>query len=358
MNRTNLKALDEEALNEFVASQGLPSYRAGQLMHWIYDKRARELDEITVLSKDLRARLSRVAYIGNLELLEEKSSSDGTIKYLFKLEDGETVESVLIPDEPDGAGDRGRLTLCVSSQAGCAMGCTFCLTGRVGLKRDLMAHEITDQIISVERAIAPGPPGLPGPPRRVTNVVFMGMGEPLRNLEEVCKSLKLITGPMGISRQRVTVSTAGVAPAILELAQKAPGVNLAVSLNAATDDVRSRIMPLNRRYPIRELFDALRRYPMPKRSRVTFEYVLLKGVNDSIEDARALVHLVKSVPSKVNLISFNEHEGCEYRRPTREAVRKFQETLARGGVPVFIRKSMGADILAACGQLMAGYGDK
>lgn len=345
----NLKELDEGELREFVASEGLPAYRAGQITHWIYEKRARDISEITVLSRDLRKSLSKKAYISNLELLDERGSADGARKFLFRLQDGVKIESVLIPDMPEDTDEKERLTLCVSSQAGCAMRCVFCLTGSVGLKRNLRAFEIVDQVISVQRLINPG---------RVTNVVFMGMGEPLMNLDEVAEAIKRMTGPMGISKRKVTVSTVGIAPAILELARKAPPVNLAVSLNAVTDRVRSRIMPVNKKYPIKELFEALGRYPLPKRSRITFEYVLLKGVNDSPEDASKLSALLRRVPSKVNLIPFNEHEGCEYERPSDDAVLRFQEVLAAKGVSAFIRKSMGADILAACGQLRAGYGDK
>lgn len=340
MGRINLKEMSVGELSRFLMVRGLPAYRAGQLLKWIYEKRAESIDEITVFSKNLRAELGKAAYISNLMLMERLLSWDGTEKFLFGLGDGETVESVLIPDD-------GRLTLCVSSQVGCAMGCGFCRTGMDGLRRNLKAHEIVDQLISSGRLVSP---------RRITNIVFMGMGEPLRNFDEVCESLRRITGLMRISKRRITLSTSGVVPAISSLPGMAPLVNLAVSLNAATDKVRDRIMPVNRKYPLRDLLAACRKYSVGKRRRITFEYVMMVGVNDSIDDARRLVPLLRGIPSKVNLIPLNPFDGCGFEPSPEDRVLAFQEVLMQAGLTALIRKSKGQDILASCGQLRRGRG--
>lgn len=319
---------------------GLPSYRAKQLLHWMYIKYAQSIEEITEFSKDLRERLSGIAYISRSLLIKRQVSIDGTEKFLFGLEDGEGIESVLIP-EPD------RLTLCISSQVGCAMGCMFCLTGKLGLRRNLKAYEIVDQVIAAGRIILP---------RRITNVVLMGMGEPLANFNEVVEALWRMTEIMKLSKRRITLSTAGIAPKIIELGEKAPHVNLAVSLNATTDEIRDRIMPVNKRYPLKVLLDACRRFPLEPRRRVTFEYVMLDGINDSIDDAKRLIKLLRGIPCKVNLIPFNPFEGCLFRRPSDEVILTFQRVLLDGNVTALIRKSRGQDILAACGQLKTGYG--
>lgn len=337
MTRLNLKTLSKLELESFIKKAGLPAFRAKQLLHWIYERYACSLQEITELSKDLRETLSEKSYVSNLELLNRQISRDGTEKFLFGLEDGESIESVLIPDEE-------RLTLCISSQVGCAMGCRFCLTGTMGLKRNLQPHEIADQVISANRLIAP---------RKITNIVFMGMGEPLANFDNVVEALWKITQLIKISRTRITLSTSGIAPKILELATRTPQVNLAVSLNAVTDDTRDYIMPVNRTYPIRTLLDACRKYPLPARKRITFEYVLLGGVNDSPEDAARLVRLLKGIPSKVNLIPFNPFAGSEFERPEEKRVIIFQDILIGSNMTALIRKSKGRDILAACGQLKA-----
>ncbi len=338
----DLKALSQEEVYSFAAEHGLPKYRAGQLLHWIYERYVVNLQEITEFSKTLRSELARTAVISNLELAARQKSRDGTEKFLFSLEDGQTIESVLIPD-------KDRLTLCISSQAGCAMGCSFCLTGDIGLIRNLKAHEIVDQIIAVNRQIAP---------RRITNIVLMGMGEPLANFDEVVEALWRITGLMGISKRRITLSTSGLVPKMLELPQKAPDVNLAVSLNATTDEVRSRIMPINKTYPIRELMNACRRYPLKPRRRITFEYVLIGGVNDTQADAQRLVKLLRGIPCKVNLIPYNPDDQSSMKRPSEETVLAFQKTIADSNITVLIRESKGQDILAACGQLKARCGEK
>lgn len=351
MQRVNLKAVTKQELELFVHELGQPSFRAKQLLHWIYERHAASAQGMTELSKGLRQQLSEKAYISNLELLNRQTSKDGADKFLFGMEDGENIESVLIPD-------RERLTLCISSQVGCAMGCKFCLTGKMRFKRSLRAHEIVDQIISVSRLIAPRP--LPNGRKGevITNIVLMGMGEPLANFENVVDALWRMKDLMRISPGRITLSTSGIAPKILELSKKAPMVNLAISLNATTDKVRDYIMPVNKKYPVKILLDACRKFPLSPRRRITFEYVLLKGLNDSPEDAGRLIKLLRGIPSKVNLIPFNPFKGSEFKRPDDDRVLEFQDILIDAHMTAIIRKSKGQDILAACGQLKAGYGDE
>jgi 23S rRNA (adenine2503-C2)-methyltransferase len=338
--RVNLKALSKDGLLRFAREACLPRYRADQLIHWMYERYASDVAEITEFSKTLRTSLEGMAYIGGLKLVSRLSAHDGTEKFLFSLEDGNTIESVLIPD-------RDRLTLCVSSQAGCAMGCRFCLTGELGFIRDLKAHEIVDQVLSVNRMLRPG--------RKVTNIVLMGMGEPLANFDEVVEALWRISLFVGISKRKITLSTAGLVPCMAAFAEKAPEVNLAVSLNAASDSVRNEIMPVNRRYPLVSLLDACRSYPLSPRRRITFEYVLIDGVNDSGGDARGLVKILRGIRCKVNLIPLNPHDGSDLKRPRDERVRAFQNILTGSNMTALIRESKGQDIRAACGQLKAGY---
>ncbi|MDA8082145.1 MAG: 23S rRNA (adenine(2503)-C(2))-methyltransferase RlmN [Nitrospiraceae bacterium] len=339
--RVNLKALSREDLFRFILERGLPRFRAEQLLHWVYERYVADISGVTEFSKKLRDDLGAVAYLSCPEVAQRLTSRDGTEKFLFRLEDGETIESVLIPDDK-------RLTLCISSQAGCAMGCEFCLTGSHGLKRNLQAYEIVDQVLSVNRMIRMTEKG-----RGVTNIVLMGMGEPLANLDAVAEALRRITGLLGISKRRITLSTSGLAPKLAELASKAPDVNLAVSLNASTDEVRSRIMPVNRKYPLRTLLDACRKFPLGPMRRITFEYVLIGGLNDSESDARRLVGLVKGIRCKINLIPFNPHPGSAFTRPSEERVLAFQKVLVKHDLAALIRESKGQDILAACGQLRA-----
>ncbi|HXX58253.1 MAG TPA: 23S rRNA (adenine(2503)-C(2))-methyltransferase RlmN [Thermodesulfovibrionales bacterium] len=339
MPKTNLKAFSGQELESLFREWDLPAFRARQFLHWIYERHAVSIEGITEFSKDLREKLAEKAYVSNLALLEKRIADDGTEKFLFGLEDGESVESVLIPDD-------NRLTLCISSQVGCAMRCRFCITGKLGLRRNLRAFEIVDQIISANRLISP---------RRITNVVLMGMGEPLANFDEVVQALWRIREHLKISKRRITLSTAGIVAGIRELPERAPRINLAISLNATTDAVRQRIMPVAKANPITALLDACRRFPLQRGRRITFEYVLLKGVNDTSEDAKRLTALLKGIPAKVNLIPFNPHEGSEFQRPDDERVFSFQAILMAGNLTAFVRKSKGADILAACGQLKAGY---
>ena len=339
MEKIDLKSLSKDDVESFIKDAGLPSFRSRQILHWIYERYAQSLEEMTELSKKLREELAERAYISNLTLLNRMTSHDGTEKFLFGLEDGETIESVLIPDEE-------RLTLCISSQVGCAMGCVFCLTGKSGLKRNLGPHEIIDQVISVNRMILP---------RRITNIVLMGMGEPLANFDNVVEALRRMTGVMVISPRRITLSTAGIVPRIAELGQLGLKVNLAISLNATTDSVRDVIMPINKTYPIKAVLDTCRKLPLQQTRKITFEYVMLKDINDSTADAKRLVRLLHGIQSKINLIPFNPYSDCEYERPDDIAVLRFQEIMAKAEVTVIIRKSKGWDILAACGQLKARY---
>ncbi len=335
--KENLMLLDEAGLASLVESLGMPRYRSAQIGRWVYADGLTSFDGMTNLSKKDREMLAEKAEIRPPELIERLVSTDGTEKYLFELDDGERIESVMIPDEK-------RVTLCISSQAGCALGCRFCLTGAGGFRRNLAPHEITGQVFLAKRLAVP---------RELTNFVLMGMGEPLMNTENVLDALgRLTSGAMfGISPRRITLSTAGVVPEIAKLGESGVGVNLAVSLNAATDEVRDVIMPINRKYPIRELIRALKEYPLEPRRRITIEYVLLSGVNDAITDARALAKLLRGLKCKINLIPFNEHPGSDYRAPDEYAVLAFQQVLHDKGYTAFIRQSRGADILAACGQL-------
>ena len=339
MTKLNLKALDKAGISRFVESLGLPRYRADQLIRRLYKKYAVAIDEITEFSKELRNLLRDVAYVSNIELVKQVNSKDKTRKFLFSLEDKQQIESVLIPDED-------RFTLCISSQVGCAMGCLFCQTARCGLVRNLKSHEIVDQIIAVNRIINPA---------KVTNIVLMGMGEPLANFDEVVDALWRIVEFLGISKRKITLSTAGIVPNIFLLPQKAPEINLAISLNATTDEVRNEIMPVNKRYPIKSLIDACKKYPLQPGRRITFEYVMINGKNDSHEDAYRLVKLLSGIRCKVNLIPINPYPGCELKRSPDEKIIAFQKILLKNNLRAFIRESRGQDILAACGQLRAGY---
>ena len=336
--RINLKQIGNQALEALLEDLRMPRYRRVQILQWIYQKGVTAFEDMSNLSRGDRAALAQVAEIPALALAHHQVSRDGTEKFLFRLRDGLGVESVLIPDGR-------RLTLCVSTQVGCAMGCRFCLTGVGGLKRHLEAHEIVDQVLQVQRHLPRG--------RRITHLVYMGMGEPLDNLDQVILSLQHLTDPLrlGYSAGRITVSTVGLPLAMARLGEAGLGVNLAVSLNAASDATRNRIMPINRRHGIASLLAACQRYPLKPRQRLTVAYVLLEGVNDSREEARRLIRLLRGIRCKVNLIPFNPYPGSVFRRPDPEAVAAFQKTLRAANLDVFLRVPRGEDILAACGQL-------
>ncbi|MBI1910604.1 MAG: 23S rRNA (adenine(2503)-C(2))-methyltransferase RlmN [Deltaproteobacteria bacterium] len=337
----NLRDLSYEDLLAEVAELGEKPYRAEQLYGWIFHKNATEIDQMTDISKVLRERLKGEYYIKGIETLDVKTSPDGTRKFLSGLEDGCRIESVLIPEDD-------RLTLCVSSQAGCALGCQFCMTGMSGFVRNLRLSELTGQVFSAMSLLNEG--------ERITNIVLMGMGEPLANYDNVVKFLKILSDGKGFnfSHNKITVSTAGLVPAIRKFGYDSK-VNLAVSLNATTDEVRSRIMPINKKYPIDELLSALRAYPLHGKKYITIEYVLIKNVNDSIEDANRLIKILRGVECKINLIAFNPYPGTKFQRPEEQRVNYFHKIISDAGYVVIVRASKGREIQAACGQLKGAY---
>jgi 23S rRNA (adenine2503-C2)-methyltransferase len=347
--RINLLDLDESGLRDFFASIGEKPYRAEQILRWVYHRQELDFEAMTDLGKALRQKLAEVAELRTPRIVSEQVSVDGTVKWLMGLPGGNAVETVFIP-EP------GRGTLCVSSQVGCALNCTFCSTGAQGFARNLTTAEIIGQVWLAARALGHERNG----ERRITNVVMMGMGEPLLNFAAVIPALNLMRADLGfgLASRRVTVSTAGLVPGILEL-KDAVDVALAVSLHAPTDEVREQIVPLNRKYPIAELMDTCRAYLDGQRKRtVTFEYTLLDGVNDSPEQARQLVRLLRKLPSKLNLIPFNPFPGTRYRCSPPERIAAFQNIVREGGLIATVRKTRGDDIDAACGQLAGDFRDR
>lgn len=365
--RPDLASLSREALCRFVVEVlGEKRFRANQLWRWMHQRGARSFEEMTDISKELRKKLNETARIGGLRLVGIFPSSDATRKLVLETWDGHRVESVLIPsltgggesEEPEEADveptlyakaegfsgkKRPRLTVCFSIQVGCAMDCGFCYTASLGLARNLSAAEIVDQIHHAKRVLEG---------QEITNLVAMGMGEPLANLPNLLVALEALTSPdgLGFGARRITVSTVGLVPQMKKLGA-ASRVNLAVSLSATTDELRDKIMPINRRYPLAELLAACREYPLPRGRRITFEYVLLAGVNDSLSDARRLGRLLRGIPCKINLLPLNEHQKTVFRRPADEVVLAFQEELLRQGYATSVRISRGRDVTAACGQL-------
>lgn len=323
---------------------GEKRFRAEQIFRWLHDKGARSFDEMTNLSGRLRARLSEVARVGGLSLDDVKVAKDGTRKLLLRRTDGERIESVIIPMED-------RITLCVSSQVGCKIGCRFCLTGRMTTRKNLPASEIVDQVLWAVKDLEARGQG-----ERIANIVYMGMGEPLDNYDNVVASLQILLDDLGqnFSGRRITVSTSGVASKIAQLGQDVP-VNLAISLNASHNAQRTELIPINKKWSIEDLFAAICEFPLANRRAVTFEYVLLAGVNDTPNDARRLVRLMKGLPremrKKVNLIPFNPWPGAPYGRPSPEAVDAFGKIVRDAHLTVTVRYSKGDDIGAACGQL-------
>jgi 23S rRNA (adenine2503-C2)-methyltransferase len=336
--KPNIKDLTLGEFEAYLARQREPSYRARQVWQWLFQKRASSFAEMTNLAAPFRTRLDEEFAISRLGLSRRAESQDGTVKFLFSLADGQTIESVLIPETK-------RLTLCISTQAGCAFGCAFCATALLGLKRNLSSAEIVDQVLEASRTLAPA--------TRITNVVLMGMGEPLANYAHTVTALEIMTDTtwgMGISPRRITLSTVGLVPQIRRLIEETH-VNLAISLHAPTDELRARLMPVNRKYGLKDLMACCRSLPIPRRKRITFEYVLLRGVNDSVECAGSLCDLLSGIRCKVNVIPFNPHPGSEFGRPTDASIEAFQQTLHERGVQVNVRRPRGDDIAAACGQL-------
>jgi 23S rRNA (adenine2503-C2)-methyltransferase len=317
---------------------GEPRFRGEQLFQWLYGHLAEDFESMTNLSKKLREKLSGSARVSALVHEGALESADGTTKLTFRCDDGAVIETVFIPSE-------GRNTLCISSQVGCAMGCTFCYTAKMGLKRNLTAGEIVEQVVQARRLLG----HVNG---HIGNIVFMGMGEPLHNVDNVIRSIHILTDDLGLnfSRRKVTVSTSGLVPAIQRLGEETD-VQLAISLNATTDEVRSQIMPVNQRWKIADLMDALKAFPLSSRERITFEYVLIKGVNDSLEDARRLIELTRPVPAKINLIPFNTHPRTPFETPSEEQIEAFMQVLVDQNVGVYRRRTRGREEMAACGQL-------
>lgn len=366
----SLPKADLVALLAPVVGDSKAKYQAKQIFNWVYQRYVDDWDQMTDLSKTLRAWCKENLEILRLESKVTQQALDGTHKFLWKLADAKTIESVIIPaalqeseDDAESEIEENRkfsgratqkslkengwkrLTACISSQVGCAMACKFCLTGVQGLDRHLKTEEIVAQIHELRR-MAP-----------ITNIVFMGMGEPLHNLDNVIRAIQILLDQDGFnfSKRKVTVSTSGVVSALQELGLKT-GVSLAVSLNATTDEQRSSLMPVNKKWPIAELLQACREYPMGPHRRVTFEYVMLAGFNDSDEDIERLIKIARSVRCKINLIPFNAHSGAEYKRPSDKRVLEFQKALLNANITATVRISRGRDISAACGQLRSLFG--
>lgn len=343
--KTDLKNFSSDQLVEYVESLGQPPFRGRQIMAWLYRHDIKEFSQMTDLAKVFRSVLTENAYISQFDEIITERSSDGCVKFGFTLEDGNVIESVLIPEEE-------RNTLCISSQVGCAMGCTFCLTGTMGFVRNLTPSEIVNQVCAVRDFLLTQDPEERIGPDRVTNLVYMGMGEPLNNLDNVLTSLSILTEPKGLdlAARKITVSTCGIVPNLRKLGENSP-VNLAISLHAVDDETRDKLMPVNRRHNLDALLKACRDFPMPKRKRIMFEYVLLAGINDSDKQARLLAKKLRKIPCKINLLPYNECAALPYKSPTRERTLAFQKILMDAHYSVFIRSSRGADISAACGQL-------
>lgn len=338
----NLLDFTLEEMQEFISSLGKEKFRAPQIMKWLHQSGSVSFDEMTTLSRDFRLKLSQISRISRPKIVKIQESRDGTKKALLGLEDGLFIESVLIPG-------KNNWTICVSTQAGCAMDCKFCLTARQGFKRNLNTSEIVGQLITLRQEMPEGPD--------INNIVMMGMGEPLANYDNVLKAIKNFTCDfgMGFSNRKITVSTCGLAPQIIRLG-KDICINLAVSLNAHDNETRNRLMPVNKKYPLEVLLDACKQYPMPGRRLLTFEYILIDGINSSVKDAKKLASLLKGQRCKLNLIVFNEYPESPFKSPSKQTVEAFQGTLIDSHYTTMLRKSKGSDILAACGQLSGSFG--
>jgi 23S rRNA (adenine2503-C2)-methyltransferase len=336
--KANIKDLSFKELTAFLNERKQPAYRAKQIRQWLFQKRVTAFSEMTNLARPLRDQLEEHFTISRLKTLRRAEARDRTVKFLFGLGDGASIESVLIPEAR-------RLTLCISTQAGCGFGCAFCATAVLGLKRNLISSEIVDQVLEAGRTLIGD--------ERITHVVLMGMGEPLANYAQTVSALEIITDGewgVGISPRRVTLSTVGLVPQIERLMEETK-VNLAISLHAPTNELRGELMPVNRKYSLEQLLDCCRKLPIPRRKRITFEYVLLGGVNDSEQQARQLARVLRGIPSKVNVIPFNPHPGSGFSRPTPEQIERFQNVLRDEDVQINVRRPRGDDIQAACGQL-------
>jgi 23S rRNA (adenine2503-C2)-methyltransferase len=336
--KQNILEIDRTELIAWLDGRGIELYRADQILKWIYLRQTDRFDRMTDIAKDIRPLLDDHFRISRLQIENIETSKDGSRKYLFKLEDGKYIESVLIPE-------RDHYTLCISTQVGCAQNCRFCFTAIGGFQRNLTKAEIVSQVRDVKNDSQDSMP--------LSNLVFMGMGEPLANYKNLVDAVAVITDSslgLGFAGRRVTVSTAGLASRLADLGRDTR-VNLAVSLNATDNPTRSRLMPINRKFPIEKLLKVCQQFPLPGGRRITFEYVLLKDVNDTDKDANRLAKLLRPIKSKINLIPFNPHEGCQYQRPNEDRILRFQKILIDKNYTVMIRQSKGEDISAACGQL-------
>lgn len=337
MNKFDLNGIMHDELQEYFEVMGVKPYRVKQVLDWVYNKKVNSLDQMSNLSKKLREELHKEFYMSSLVLLKEQISQDGTKKFLFGLEDKQQIESVLIPESK-------RLTLCISTQVGCKFNCTFCYTARSGFVRDLTTGEIINQILYVSQKNI-----------QITNIVIMGMGEPLDNYDNVIKAIKIIFSPwgLGISARKITLSTCGLIPGLKKLKDEDFNINLVISLNASDSNTREQLMPVNKKYPLKDLLQICREYPLKPGRRITFEYILIKEINDSEEDAKRLAHLLKGIKCKINLIPFNRKPDNKipYNAPKRNRVDNFFKYLVSRKYSVFTRKQRGIDISASCGQL-------
>lgn len=353
---------DRSEVSTLVDSMGEPAYRASQLLDAVYRQRVDSIEKISTLPREFRSRLAESGVSVGLPRIEKQfQSQDGTVRYLLGFADGQSVEAVWMPEGDGGeagdgteAGDSpgessgngwDRATICVSSQVGCAVDCRFCLTAALGLKRNLTAGEIAGQVCAVLKDHGVSPP------EQRINLVFMGMGEPFLNYENFMKAVRLLVEEVGVAESRMTVSTAGIVPRIQDFGREPVRPKLAISLNAPNNELRTAVMPLNRKWAIEHVLDAARNFPLRNRERITFEYVLLNGVNDAADNAREVVERLRGIRAKVNLIAFNPGPGIDYSTPAEERVRAFRDLLMRAGIPAFVRKPRGRDIFAACGQL-------
>jgi 23S rRNA (adenine2503-C2)-methyltransferase len=345
----DLAGVERHELERALTDLGSEPFHARQIFQWVHKRGVSDLTRMTDLSRDLRLRLAEATTLTTPAVVRTERSSDGTIKLLLRLEDGKQIESVCIPELAADSTDlrkADRLTFCLSTQVGCAMKCAFCLTGRMGIERNLSAGEIAGQVRVLVREL-----GLLGRP---FNIVLMGMGEPLHNYDDTMRALRILADPLGMAvpARRITLSTVGVLPALERLATEPLMPNLAISLHSTTEAQRDLLVPINRKYGIEELLDACRRFPLKRRERITFEYVMLKDVNDTPEDAHRLVRLLGGIKAKVNLLPLNEAAGIPFERPSDRTVDRFARMLAERGVTVSVRTSRGRDIRAACGQLI------
>ena len=341
--KEDIKSLSREELVSRFAALGQPAYRADQVLQWIYEKQADSFDQMSNLSAALRGKLTASFDLNAVHALKTRNATDTTEKFLFQLRDHSLIETVLIPATPGLTSSSDRHTVCVSTQVGCAFACKFCASGLEGVKRNLTAAEIVDQVLQIQK--------LSG--EKVSNIVVMGMGEPLANYNNLLRALKIINAPwgVGIGARKITVSTVGLVPRIKQLADEPMQIRLAVSLHGATDEVREKIMPVNRKFPLKEILAACDYYANTRKRMMTFEYILIDGVNDSLEQAHKLGAIAKRLHAKVNLIPYNPVEGLPWKRPDRDRCKMFQHTLQSHDVTSTLRMEKGTDINAACGQL-------